>query len=141
MRGPISSDCIASFLHRAAQRKSGFADDRVTANMVEDCNLVPVPQESLAAFVIEHDDVIGPVLFVVGHGLRAALAESLYDLGSLRPRTSRHVASISAIGSSSAARNLPGLAVRDEDSGFVIGRSHCGCRRLGLCCTKHYWGG
>jgi hypothetical protein len=107
--------------------------------MIEDGDFVSVLQSSFAAFVVEHDDVVGDLLLVVHDSLRAALAEGLDDLGGLRTRSATRLGGENAVAAASGAelvshdslsvmktRGCPVIA-----GGGLQGRS--GCFRSGLC--------
>jgi len=56
------------------------ADNNVSRNLLENCNFVLVPQNSLATFVVEKHNVVSNILLVVRYDLGAALAKGLDDL-------------------------------------------------------------
>src|SRR6185295_14377790 len=95
-----------------------MADDGV-AVLVEDGHCVVAFDQAFAAFVVEQDDVVRLVRFVVGDYAGTALAEGLDDFGGLRTRTAGAVGGEGSVCASGVAGHLPGFAVGDEDSGLL----------------------
>src|ERR1022692_2211017 len=103
-----------------------MADDGITG-AVEDSYFVVMGKNAFPAFVVEHDDVIGFVLFVVDNHLRTPFAEGLDDFGSLRTSAAAHVAGVDITAAAAVAGHLPGLAVSDKNSRPLRVRSGCLC--------------
>ena len=97
------------------------------AVLIEDSHLVVALDQALAAFVIEQDDVVCLVRFVVHDHAGTALAECLDDFGGLGTRAAGAVSSESPVSAAGVAGHFPRLAVGDEDS--RLWRARCGCLR------------
>src|SRR5690348_1381033 len=95
---------------------------------IEHGNFVVMGKYAFPAFVVEHDDVIGLVLFIVDYDLGTAFAERLDDLRGLRTGAAAAMAGEAAARTAAVACHLPGLAIGDKDSRFSVG---IGC--LGNC--------
>src|SRR5579864_5070298 len=76
-------------------------------------------QHALSALMVEDNDVVSPVLLVVGDYLGAALTKGLNDLGCLWACAASHAFAVCAISATAGPGDRPGLAVCNEDSGFV----------------------
>src|SRR6185312_12713041 len=100
------------------------------AVLIEHRHLVVALDQALAAFVIEQDDVVCLVWFVVHDHAGTALAEGLDDFGGLGTRAAGAMSSESSVSAAGVAGHFPGLAVGDEDSGLWRRR----CR-----CLRHRW--
>jgi hypothetical protein len=61
----------------------GVADDGIPI-AIENRYFAVMRENALAAFMVEHNNVVGVVLFVVDDYLRASFAEGLDDLRGLR---------------------------------------------------------
>src|SRR5579864_4994163 len=120
MNSPVLNDCFTSFLHRAAQGHRRLADHRISAHSRKHGDLVLVANETLPALVIEQNDIVRLLLYVVGNDLRAPFAEGLDDFRSLGPGAALGHRSPATGSSAAVAADLPRLAVSDKDARLRI---------------------
>src|SRR5882757_3428808 len=120
MRGPVLIDGFAGALHRTAERKCGFADNRIAGRTVKNGHLVPVSQQSLPALVVQNYHIVGICLNIVSHHLRTTFTESLHNFSGLWTRSAVYLTAKSSAGPSTVAAHFPRLAICDENAGFLL---------------------
>ena len=115
-------DSVTRVLDRASKRKRRMTHNCVARYSLEDCDFVSVPKVSFAAFVIEYDDVVGELLFVVHYNFRAALAKGLDNLSRLGTGPAMRLGGEGALASTCGTAHLPRFAIRNEDARFFSDR-------------------
>src|SRR5260370_30863566 len=118
---PMLGDAVAGFFHRTAKRQCGFADDGITTHCIKDRDFVFMRQPGLSTFVVQDNNVICFGLDIVGYNTRTALAKGLNNLSGLWARATSGTAAKRAVGTSSPATYLPGMAVSDKGPSLIIG--------------------
>lgn len=73
-------------------------------------------QRSLASLMVENHYVVGLCLNVIGDDIGAPLTEGLHNFRRLRSRAAVDRTAVGAVGAAASTRDLPGLAIRDEDT-------------------------
>src|SRR5713226_362400 len=118
MLTPVLGNGFAGVLDGAAEGERGFADDGVSTDPVKHRDFVSVAQETLAAFMVQNNNVVGLVLFVIDHHLRTTFPERLDNLSGLRPSAAANRPAKRSTRASALAGNLPRLAICYEGSSF-----------------------
>src|SRR5450759_4639739 len=107
MGRPILDYSFAGILDGATQRQRGVAYDNVSRNLLENRDLVLVPQQSLTAFVVEKHDVVSHVLLVVHQDQWTALTKGLDNLCRLRTGAAVGLRAPGSVGAAARAVHLP----------------------------------
>src|SRR5260221_5374398 len=85
--------------------------------------------------MVQDNDVVCFGLDVVGYDTRTALAESLNNFSGLRACATGATGPERPVSASGAATHLPGMAISNKDTRFVIGLRD-GLRNAGKDCNK-----
>src|SRR5260221_7162512 len=132
-------DAVAGFFHRAAKGQCRFADDGIPTHGIEDRDFVLVCQPALPALMVQDNNVVCFRLDVVGYDTRTALAKGLNNFSSLRARATGATSPECPVSASGGATHLPGMAISNKDTRFVIGlrdsRWNAGKARNNICQT------